>query len=61
MIHVEPAADLIIHDDDLDCTCGPDVEWVDPDTGDTYPSGPLVIHHSLDGREHREQTPAPRG
>ena len=60
MIHVEPVADLIAHDTDLgtDCTCGPDVEWQDPDTGETYPSGPLVVHHSLDGREQAEPPPA---
>ena len=49
-IHVEPDGDLIEHLDD-DCPCGPTYEWVDPDTSTTYPSGPLVVHHSLDGRE----------
>ena len=52
-IHVEPINDLIGHLDD-DCPCGPTYEWVDPDTGTTYPSGPLVLHHSLDGRETHE-------
>ena len=49
-IHVEPDGDLIEHLDD-DCPCGPTYEWVDPDTSTTSPSGPLVVHHSLDGRE----------
>ena len=53
-IHVEPVADLIEHLD-VGCPCGPDVEYVDPDTGGTYPGGPVVVHHSLDGREHHER------
>ncbi len=52
-VHVLPVADLIEHDETLDCLCGPDVEYVDED-GSTYPSGPLVLHHSLDGREHHD-------
>ncbi|MCA1806353.1 MAG: hypothetical protein LC687_00530 [Actinobacteria bacterium] len=49
-IHVIPINDLIEHVDD-DCLCGPDYEYVDPDTGDSYHNGPLVVHHALDGRE----------
>jgi len=49
-IHVEPLNDLIEHLDH-DCPCGPAHQWADPDTGTTYPAGPLVLHHSLDGRE----------
>lgn len=52
-VHVEPILDIIEHLDD-DCPCGPDIEWVDPATGGTYPGGPLVTHHSLDGRERGE-------
>lgn len=52
-IHVEPVNDLIAHLDD-DCPCGPDHEYFDPDTGAAYPDGPLVVHHSLDGREAHE-------
>lgn len=54
-IHVEPVGDLITHTD-TDCPCGPDTEYFDPETGETYPSGPLVMHHSLDGRERHEAT-----
>ena len=28
-----------------ECHCGPDVEWIDPDTGLAYEDGPLVIHN----------------
>lgn len=52
--HVTPNGDLIEHDPTVDCICGPDVEWVNPDTGGTYEHGPLVGHHSLDGREADE-------
>lgn len=54
-VHVVPIEDVIAHDSTtLDCVCGPDVEWIDPETGAAYPSGPLVLHHSLDGRELKE-------
>lgn len=54
-LHVYPVNDHIEHElVNDDCVCGPDVEWVDPDTDVTYPSGPLVIHCSLDGREQQE-------
>lgn len=49
-VHVVPVDDLVAHEDGLECPCGPDVEWTDPDTGGTYPDGPLVTHHALDGR-----------
>ena len=52
-VHVEPVEDLIEHLG-IDCPCGPDVEYIDPATGGTYPGGPVVDHHSLDGREHHE-------
>lgn len=51
-VHVSPVNDLVSHETEgCECVCGPDVEFFDPSTGDTYASGPLVIHHSLDGRE----------
>lgn len=53
-VHVLPVGDAITHTDTPDCVCGPDVEYADPEDGVTYPDGPLVIHHSLDGREARE-------
>ena len=54
-VHVVPVEDIVDHiTDGSDCVCGPDFEYVDPETGVSYPSGPLVIHHSLDGREAKE-------
>jgi hypothetical protein len=51
-VHVAPANDIVEHAvTGFDCICGPDVEYIDPETGSSYPDGPLVIHHSLDGRE----------
>lgn len=41
--HVTPIGDLIEHEQDEDCPCGPEVEFV---TGSS-----VYIHHSLDGRE----------
>ena len=52
-LHVVPVHDLIEHLDE-DCECGPEIQYVDPVTGETYASGPLVIHHSLDGRDALE-------
>lgn len=53
-VHVEPVRDLYPHDlATLDCLCGPSVRWSDPDTGNAY-QRPLVVHHSLDGREATE-------
>lgn len=52
-VQVYPDRDLIDHDlDGIDCICGPKVEW--GDEGGTYPNGPLVTHHALDGRERME-------
>jgi hypothetical protein len=39
---VVPVADIIEHDVDVDCICGPD--WRDD----------VIVHHSLDGRELSE-------
>lgn len=52
-LHVTPENDLVSHQLNDECVCGPRVEWFDPDTGEAY-DGSLVVHHSLDGREHRE-------
>ena len=50
--HTYPVADLIEHVvDGGDCWCGPTTEPVSRDDGSM---GWLVIHHSLDGREHGE-------
>lgn len=47
-VHVVPeqGSDQIMHDLDMDCICGPRVDFTE--------SRPLVIHHSLDGREQEE-------
>lgn len=51
-IHTYPVADLIEHVTDGDgCPCGPTTEPVMRDDGS---NGWVVIHHSLDGREHFE-------
>lgn len=46
MAHVVPTNDLVAHSSDEDCPCGPDVHFVD--------GGKVVVHHSLDGRELKE-------
>lgn len=46
-VHVTPNNDLIEHEIDDDCVCGPDIEYVEG-------GGKLVVHHSLDGREADE-------
>lgn len=52
-VHVIPCNDLIEHtNEDDDCVCGPDVEFVS--------GGAVIVHHSLDGRELTEDgLPAP--
>jgi hypothetical protein len=52
MIHVAPIDDLQEHVLDLDCDCGANQEWIDPETGLPYQEGPLVVHASFDGREN---------
>lgn len=50
-VHVLPVDDLIEHTStDYDCVCGPAIELVPSDNGDSW----LVTHHSLDGRELHE-------
>lgn len=41
--HVTPIGDLILHDEDEDCICGPDVQVEDGSN--------VVVHYSLDRRE----------
>lgn len=44
--HVVPVDDLVDHDLNDDCVCGPTI---------TFEEGaPVVVHHSLDGREATE-------
>jgi len=50
-VTVRPVADLVAHTvDELDCTCGPRVEWHDPDSGEPFDM-PMVSHSALDGRD----------
>lgn len=52
-VHVHPLGDVIAHDvQSDDCPCGPTTEPVERDDGTV---GWLVVHHSLDGREHHEE------
>lgn len=56
-VHISPLNDLIKHElDGVSCVCGPEIEYADPETAETYPDGPLITHWSLDGREfaHKE-------
>ena len=41
-----PVNDLMSHEESEDCVCGPDVHF--------EAGGKVVVHHSLDGRENRE-------
>lgn len=55
-VHVHPVNDVVEHDVETEgdeCLCGPTIEFIDPETGEAHAEA-LVIHHSLDGREHRE-------
>ena len=55
-LHVVPVNDLIEHQTDEDCPCGPTPELVqrfgEPDRW-------VIVHHSLDGRELTETRPNP--
>lgn len=56
-VHVTPIADLIAHEMNEDCPCGPQPEFVSRDDGSTRL---LYKHHSLDGREeYRRNTKGP--
>lgn len=54
-LHVLPINDEKEHTETTDCHCGPRVEWSDPDTGEIYANGPLVIHNAFDCREIVEE------
>lgn len=46
--HIVPVDDIVDHNTYSDeCICGPDFEWVE--------GTKMVLHHSLDGREHFEE------
>jgi hypothetical protein len=51
--HVVPRGDLIDHDTNDGCPCGPTTEPVKRDDGSV---GWVVTHHSIDGREAHEMT-----
>lgn len=51
VVHVLPVDDLICHEDSVECVCGPTLEWIEGEDGDGW----VVLHHSLDGRELREE------
>ncbi len=55
-LHVVPIGDLIEHETNDDCPCGPRQEAAVREDG-SY--GWVVVHHSLDGREKTETEGAP--
>lgn len=44
--HVTPTDDLVEHEQDEDCVCGPEAKL--------EPGGVIYVHHSLDNREADE-------
>lgn len=51
-VHTVPVDDLIDHDPDPDCPCGPTCQPVPRPDGSF---GWLYVHHSLDNREATEE------
>lgn len=51
LVHVLPDDDLVQHDETERCVCQPTPELVLNEDG---PDGWVIVHHSLDGREHNE-------
>lgn len=51
-VHVVPCDDVVDHDLTDECVCGPSPELVHSELN---PEGWLYTHHSLDGREAREE------
>lgn len=53
-VHVYPLGDLVEHDTEHGeaCVCGPTQRPVKRDDGSV---GWVIVHHSLDGRELREE------
>lgn len=49
-LQVIPLCDLIEHDLNDTCVCGPRAELVTTERGDEW----MFVHHSLDGREAKE-------
>lgn len=52
--HVTPIGDLVDHEENDSCVCGPTVEPVERADGSV---GWMSTHHSLDGREAGEGAP----
>ena len=50
-VSVVPVNDLIAHEDDETCPCGPELAPVEREDGSI---GWVLSHHSLDGREANE-------
>lgn len=46
-VHVLPLNDVVDHDDNEDCFCGPTAKFVE--------GGVVFVHHSVDGREMSER------
>jgi hypothetical protein len=52
LLHVAPISDQVDHDTsttEADCVCGPEARPIAHHDGSV---GWLLVHHSLDGREH---------
>lgn len=53
--HVVPVNDIVEHELSEDCECGPEVLYINPDTGVPFSSGGrLVTHNAADQREKDE-------
>jgi hypothetical protein len=50
-VHVLPVGDLIEHEADDECICGPTAMFIDGE----HLSGWVMAHASLDGRELKEK------
>lgn len=50
-VHVVPVGDLMQHDTDAACACGPTIQAVKDEHGNI---GWMYVHRSLDGREWTE-------
>lgn len=51
-VHTIPVNDVIEHEADDDCFCGPTPDPVHREDGSI---GWVMVHHSVDGREFRER------
>lgn len=55
MINVVPVNDEADHIEDTYCWCEPRVDYRDPDSGEEYTNGPMIIHNAADCREVVEE------